>query len=68
MQYQRGMLVRLKRTGALFEIKDVKGDDLIEIFHGPSKLTVSTDAVNVVREYHDRKESIADESFVEQTQ
>ena len=68
MRYQRGMLVRLKVTGAIFEIKDVKVNGQIEICHGPSKLIVNCDAVNIVREFHERKETFSNAQVAEQTQ
>jgi hypothetical protein len=58
---QRGNLVRLKATGALFEVKEVKGDGRLIIAHGPSVLNVREQAVTVVREFNPRSEE-ADES------
>jgi hypothetical protein len=58
---QRGSLVRLKATGALFEVKEVKGDGRLIIAHGPSVLNVREQAVVMVREFNPRKEG-ADES------
>jgi hypothetical protein len=58
---QRGNLVRLKSTGALFEVKEVKGDGRLIIAHGPSVLNVGMHAVSVVREFNNRQEE-ADEA------
>jgi hypothetical protein len=53
---QRGNLVRLKSTGALFEVKEVKGDGRLIIAHGPSVLNVGVHAVSVVREFNPRND------------
>jgi hypothetical protein len=58
---QRGNLVRLNSTGALFEVKEVKGDGRLIIAHGPSVLNVREQAVTVIREFNPRSED-ADES------
>jgi hypothetical protein len=59
---QRGNLVRLKSTGALFEVKEVKGDGRLIIAHGPSVLNVREQAVSVVREFSPRGEEVDDSS------
>lgn len=53
---QRGNLVRLKSTGALFEVKEVKGEGRLIIADGPSVLNVGEHAVTVVREFNPRSE------------
>jgi hypothetical protein len=55
---QRGSLVRLKATGALFEVKEVKGDGRLIIAHGPSVLNVREQAVTVVREFNPRSDDV----------
>jgi hypothetical protein len=55
---QRGNLVRLKSTGALFEVKEVKGDGRLIIAHGPSVLNVGAHAVSVVREFNSSQERV----------
>jgi hypothetical protein len=57
---QRGNLVRLKSTGALFEVKEVKGDGRLIIAHGPSVLNVGAHAVSVVREFNSQRDEADD--------
>jgi hypothetical protein len=55
---QRGNLVRLKSTGALFEVKEVKGDGRLIIAHGPSVLNVGAHAVSVVKEFNPSRDEV----------
>jgi hypothetical protein len=56
MQYQPGMLVRLKATGALFRVESVAKKRKLVVVDWPTRLTVDRDAVQVVKEnnYFDR--------------
>lgn len=51
---QRGNLVRLKATGAIFEVKEVKSDGRLIIAHGPSVLNVREHAVTIIPEFNPR--------------
>jgi hypothetical protein len=61
MQCQRGMLVRLKTTGALFEVQELKENGKIVIVSGPSRLTVSPEMVVIVPDFNYRTSSASEE-------